>query len=355
MHGEKALSTPFTKRVIAQLPKVYAVSSITLGDVRYLLAATEAEGQCLLFSPPNWDASVVWNGPGGAMNLVPVPGHGAILAIQEFFPVFRSERAGIVWAEPGSDPETPWRVRRVLDLPFVHRIATLETGDGTYLLAATLCGCKSFQNDWSSPGGVYASRLPASPDGEWKLERVLDGVHKNHGLHVTTLDGRKAVLISGEEGLFALYGPKFTGDDWSSELLIDHEISDICSYDLDGCGRPEIVAIEPFHGDTLSIYRQIDSQWSLVFQRDIDFGHALWAGELRGVPSIVVGNRGGNRELMVLEVKATETMSFETRIIDADVGPAQIAVVCGESGQMLLEHNHGGGEVAVYRCVEANR
>jgi hypothetical protein len=85
-----------SKRVLARLDKVYAVAAVPAGGQIHLTAATEARGECLLFSPPDWRASVVWEDPGGTMSIAAVPGSdAAFLAVQErFFP--DAERAGIV-------------------------------------------------------------------------------------------------------------------------------------------------------------------------------------------------------------------------------------------------------------------
>ena len=47
-----------TKRVLASLDMAYAVCAVRLAGETHFLAATETRGPCLLFSPPNWDASL---------------------------------------------------------------------------------------------------------------------------------------------------------------------------------------------------------------------------------------------------------------------------------------------------------
>ena len=332
-----------TKRVIANLDMVYAVSPIHIHGELHLLAATESQGKCLLFSPPDWTPSTVWDGPGGTMSLVPLSdGDGAFLAIQEFFPVFQSEHAGIVYAEPGVGSAS-WTVRRVLDLPFVHRIETVNTPHGVYLIASSLCGGKAFVDDWSKPGAVYAARIPDDRSERWVLEPVLTGVGKNHGMHVTELQGEPIVLIAGEQGLFSIEVPVKKGCPFRSQQLLDHEISDMVAFDIDGDGQKEIVTIEPFHGDRLCIYKHTDAVWRLVMEQRISFGHALWAGVLRNQPAVVFGNRGGEKELVVLHPSTGDRL-----VIDRGVGPAQVAVVHEPARDMILSANHAVGEVALY-------
>jgi hypothetical protein len=334
------------KRVIAKLDMVYAVSSIHIHGERYLLAATESKGKCLLFSPPDWTPSTVWDGPGGTMSLVPLPhGDGEFLAIQEFFPIFQSEHAGIVYAEPRVGG-VPWTVRRVADLPFVHRIEAVDVGHGVYLIAASLCGGKAAVDDWSKPGTVYAAAIPGDRSERWTLEPILTGIGKNHGMHVTELQGRRVVLIAGQQGLFAIRLPAKEGDKFHSERLLDHEVSDVVAFDLDGDGQKELVTIEPFHGDRLCIYKNTPTGWRPGLAHRIAFGHALWAGTLRNRPAIVFGNRGGKKELAILNPS-----TGGCRVIDDGVGPAQVTVVHEPARDLILSANHGVGEVVLYEIT----
>ena len=86
------------KNILADLDGVYVVNSIVLDGRLHFLAATEKKGKCLLFHPDKWEASVLWDAPGGCMSVVAVPGRQkTIMAIQGFFPIFQSEGAGIVY------------------------------------------------------------------------------------------------------------------------------------------------------------------------------------------------------------------------------------------------------------------
>ncbi len=337
----------FTKRILSPLEKVYAVSPIQLNGTLHILAATEEHGRCLLFSPPDWTPSTVWTGPGGTMSLIPLldPSRG-FLAIQEFFPIFQSEHAGIVYAEPAPSL-TEWTIRRILDLPFVHRIETIKTAHSLYLVAATLCGGKAFRDDWSKPGTVYAGRIPDDPKESWTLEPVFTGINKNHGMYVTKIQNRPVVLVTGTEGLFSLQPPNLKNPHWNSERILDHEISDLFTYDLDADGKKEIVTIEPFHGDRLRVYRNTDTGWQPILDEPIAFGHALWAGLIQNQPVILFGNRGGQKELAILN-PATK----QRQIIDRDIGPTQVTVLRDQGRDLILSANHAAGQVALYKVTE---
>jgi len=350
--GGSTKSLIIKKQTLAKLNKVYAVSTIQLGGCIHFLAASEGHDRCLLFTSPDWEASVVWDGPGGCMSLVPVPEHeGALIAIQEFFPIFRSENAGIVYVEVGKTITDPWHVKRVLDLPFAHRIAIVRVSKVFYLVAATLCGGKDFQDDWSKPGTVYVGPIPNNPSDKWLLKPILKGISKNHGMHVTTLNKRQVVMISGKEGLFMLQVPENLSSRWECERLLEHEVSDVYSFDLDNDGISEIVTIEPFHGNSLVVYKNMSKKWQPVFETSMDFGHVVWAGRILGESAIIGGFRGGSKELFLLCPKAPDLKDFSRRTLDEGVGPTQIAVVHKQECDLILSANHGQNEVTLYRLT----
>lgn len=341
------------KHVLAKLEAVYAVSRIMISNKTHLMAASEEHGKCLLFTPPNWSPSVVWEAPGGTMTLTPIPDRpGCMLAIQEFFPVFQSENAGIVYAEAGEKPTEPWSVHRILDLPFVHRVELVPTESVPYLVAATVCSGKAFTDDWSKPGVVYAGVIPEHPQDHWVAKPILEGISKNHGMCVATLDGHHVVLIAGMEGLFSLLVPETPGEAWRYERLLDHEISDLCVLDVDGDGSFEIVTIEPFHGDALAVYKSQSGGWRKIYELPVDFGHVIWAGRILNGPALLAGSRGGAKELALLRPACSAPLILDRIVIDHQVGPTQVTVMHEESCDSVLSANHGTNEVSLYEITE---
>jgi hypothetical protein len=342
-----------SKRVLAHLDKVYAVAAVPVGGQIHLIAATEAHGECLLFSPPDWRASVVWEGPGGTMSIAALPGSdAAFLAVQErFFP--DAERAGIVCAQADSDTRLPWAVRRIIDLPFVHRFEFVRVGSKQVIVAATLIGRGANATEWQDPCAVYAGPVPERTDGPWQLEPVLEGITKNHGLFVERKRNGDVVLVSAHEGVFALHPPARGKERWTHDLILPGEVSDIVTADIDGDGRRELLSIAPLHGHIFAIHKKgSGGRWREVYSSELDFGHVVWGGELLGEPAIIVGSRGGNKALTLLRPHPGRVWQMETTIIDEGVGPNQIAVVQVPGRTQILSANHGAGEVALYDLTD---
>jgi hypothetical protein len=337
------------KSVLAKLDGVYAVSTINLWNKTHFLAATESHGEGLIFSPPDWRASLLWDGPGGVMCMVGIPGtQGALLSVQKFFPIFQSDDAEIAVSR-WSEEEKAWRTRSVGRLPFVHRIEIVGVGGTPYVVAGTLCGGKAYQDDWSRPGAVCVAAIPDADEGELAFETVITGIAKNHGMHKTSVDGRPAVFVSGQEGVFCLKAPEAGSRVWRSERVLDREVSDMWMYDIDGDGRAELLTIESFHGNVMSIYKLAGATWTPVFSKSIDFGHVVFGGQIAGRAGIVVGSRGGRKDLeMLFPTFQNGRLRMDQVVLDGGVGAAQIAVVGRGTQTLVLSANHATGEVALY-------
>ena len=240
------------KTQLASLPWIYAVSAFLIGGQQFFLAASELEGEggsCLLIDPVSGRIETLWNAPGGVMSLVPVPEEeGTFLSIEEFYPVFKSERAAI-YKTSVHLTEKGWEIhkREICRLPFAHRITLLQEPDGSYLAAANLCRSKKFVEDWSDPGGIY---IGAYSGGTVTLEQILGGLSKNHGMYTQTTPAGDVLWIGAHEGLVRCWRED---GQWKTAFVLREEISDICIADIDGDGEDELAVIEGFHGDKASV------------------------------------------------------------------------------------------------------
>lgn len=343
----------FTKRKLAAAEQGYQVTSISLLGKQCVLAAAEGTGPGLVFPVPDLTPSVLSAEPGGCMGFAPVPGRpDEVLMITEFYPIFQSDGAGIHHYRAVDGFAKPWEGKRVLDMPFVHRIATVEAGGVGYLVGATVCGGKDFRDDWSRPGTVYVTRIPDDRDGEWTAEPVIEGIHKNHGMNVGTYEAEETIFISGTEGVFALKVPAAPGLSWDVEQIIDHEISEVFPFDLDGDGVDELAVIEPFHGETIAVYKQSGPGWHRVFHAGLGFGHGLWAGKLAGEAGVIVGNRAGTKNLCCYRVSSVSPFGMEEIVIDAGAATTNMTVVDLSGGQAIVASNPEHEEYALYTVEE---
>jgi hypothetical protein len=331
-----------TKRHLCDLPCCYAASYVERNGRNLLLLAPDAPGPCYGFDSVTFQQETVWEQPGGTMAMIPVPGgNGDFLAVQRFFPGFQAQKAEVVHAQ---NKNGEWYIKTLFQLPYVHRFEVLERDGRRYLLCGTLCTSKKNENDWSSPGGLYAAELPDDPNNPIKLSQIASGMTRNHGFwRVNQL----TALTSCDQGVYEVWPPDKRGGNWVVHKIIDKPASDIALCDIDGDGENEMAVIEPFHGSQFNIYRKGENGYSLLYQypHKTEFLHVVWGGKIRGQPVFIGGCRGGNKELFLLRWQNGKIVN---EIIDKGAGPANVSVINMPDRDLILAANHEIGEGAVY-------
>jgi len=345
----------FKKKILGKIDSCYASSSNVVDSKRNIIFATEGTGPCYMYSEPNFEQSTIWDAPGGTMSIIPIPGkNGDLLAIQNFFPTYQSANALIVWAHPKKDGT--WSVKTLLCLPYVHRFDILTVGEVNYLICATLCSTKQFTDDWSDPGKIYVGVLPDDLSQTIELKVIKEGLTKNHGYARAIWNGKTSSMITCEEGVFAITPPQSPNGDWTIETVLERPVSDIAVIDIDGDGIDELVTIEPFHGGNFLINKKIGDHYEVVYKypQEMEFGHVVWGGKLRGIPTIIGGYRSLKKELFYIQCQSTSPLKFKTETIESGTGPSNIAVLNGENEDIIIASNHGINEAALYFVTNKN-
>ena len=340
----------YSKKVIASMPKAYAIGMFDGEDAKSFVIGVEKDGPIRRFALDGTPMETVTEGPGGVMTITQVPGRkDQLLATSEFFsPNFGSDTAGIVSYTRAADGT--WSSHRICDLPYVHRFGVLTGADGQlWLIACTIKGaCRKIKNDWLTPGAVYVAKLGDHLETETVELTELSGCQlQNHGFW-TNADHTLA-LVSTAAGVFRYVPPATADGDWSVSCLIVQPTSDICVADFDGDGHDEILTLSAFHGDTLSVWHETENEdtyakvWEDPEKRD--FLHAIWSGEIYGDPCAVIGNRKGGRDLFRVHYADG---SYQLEMIDHDRGPANCWVLTDGDVTRVIAANRETDEVALY-------
>lgn len=339
------------KRKLADLNKCYSVAPLKIDGQDRILVAAEKQDPCLLFDTDGSELETVWEGPGGVMSMVQVPGgNGSFLATHKFYSPNDSKEAKIVIAQPGEDG---WTVRTLVDLPFVHRFDILKGKDRNWLLACTLKSGHEFKEDWSSPGKVWAAELPAdlsgfNEDNQLQIMPIAEELLRNHGYSRIACGDHDECLVGSENGVFR-FAPPDQDDSWNLEKLIDSPTSDMLLVDLDEDGKDELITLSPFHGDQISIWKDLGNGFEKIWDygEKTEFLHAITAGKINGKPTAFIGNRKGKRNLYALTWDpASET--FVTEVIDTDRGPANVMYFNKDGRDRLVATNRETDEIAMY-------
>ena len=335
------------KETILNIPNVYTATAFQVDGTTYVAAGSETEPEVHLCQMDNRQVEQLPDCPGGMMSFVPVPGHSdQFISIMGLFPPFIGNDAGLFLHQR---EDGGWRTVRAMDLPFAHRCEIISHGGKNFLLAASVSIHKENPSDWSRPGELHLVSLDRQSSIPWNSEVLDISVVRNHGMSRARIGGNETVCISGAEGIFSL--ERDVRGRWEFRPVFDGEVSEMSFADLDGDGQDELVTIEPFHGETLSIYKRSGEQWVKQFTAPLSFGHGLSAGRFNRMPVVIAGNRSGSLNLEMFIIGDLEQGAVKKSVVEPDAGPTQTQVFSFDGRDYILSANQRKHEVALYREV----
>lgn len=345
------------KKVIGNLEKCYSVAPLTYHGKKHMLVAAEKVNQCRLYDLEGNQEDVIWEGPGGTMSMVQVPGSdGYFLATHKFYSPNDSKEAKIILAYP-DDGE--WKVRTLAQLPFVHRFDIISRNGINYVIACTLKSGHEYKEDWRSPGKIQVCVLPedlSTIDEQHPLEFTVlkDGLLKNHGYCKVCVNGIDKSYVAANEGIFECTPPESANAEWEIRQILEEPSSDMAFADFDGDGELEMLTISPFHGEKISIFKKQNGQYQKVYtyEKDAEFAHGIWGGEICGKQGVLIGHRKGARNLLFFTCADAKKLTFKAELLDSDVGPANVLHYTNDGKDYILSANREIDEIALYK-VEA--
>jgi hypothetical protein len=332
------------KKVILEIEAIYTANAFSVGSNFYIGAGSETKPEVYLYDIINGLSSQVSGSPGGMMSFIPVAGSPELfVSIMGLFPPFIGGEAGLYRHRRINGD---WKTDRALHLPYAHRCEILNRGGKNFLFAATVSTYKENPKDWSNPGELHIIELDDTQGAVWRSQVLDKRVTRNHGMTRARINGIETLCISGMEGIFFL--EQRPGEDWHLQPLFDREVSEMAFIDLDGDGLDELVTIEPFHGETLNVYKNTGKKWELRISDSLSFGHGLSSGIRQKNPVIVVGNRSGSLALEAFAVHDLLKGKYDRIVIEEDAGPTQTQVFSVGDLDYILSANQRKNEVALY-------
>jgi hypothetical protein len=286
--------------------------------------------ELLWFENPGWERHVITAEAAGMINMDASDTDGdGIPEIGLAYGFSTNPSAGegnIAVLKHTGDPTEAWELTEIDAVPASHRIRFGDIdGDGDEVLvnAPILHG--------DATGFEDPDRLPTPlvfyRPGDWERRSITE---ENQGVvHGLMLwdgdgDGRHAVVSAGRLGIHA----HLLGDDgtWLRERLsvgVDAPYPNGGSSDL-GAGRlgddPFFVAIEPFHGNQVAVYRRAaGTGWQRqVIDTELVNGHSLLVADLSGDGNgeiVAAGTRGPKNLYLYRAVDGTGE-TWERAVID---------------------------------------
>ena len=332
------------KQVIANSPAPYSVNTFHLKEKMFIGVGSEGPHPSFLIDLSNNNIVKVSDGPGGTMCLSPALINDTdLISVMGMFPPFVGMDAGVYVHSLKSGV---WCTRKILTLPFAHRCEILNKMGTYYLFLSSVSKEKSHPDDWSNPGELYVIPVNMLSPLENFGKPLLNNVTRNHGMIKTHIGGNESVCISGSEGIIAVLPDNKAA--WRTEILFDKEVSEFEFYDIDNDCKNELITIEPFHGNSLNIYKRSGNSWIHSYQAELSFGHGLSVGQFNEVPSIAVGSRGGDKSLLLFSVYDLKQNQIAKHVIEENAGPTQTRIFRHNSIDHILSSNQSKNEIALY-------
>jgi hypothetical protein len=331
------------KETILKIKNIYTANAFHINGNNYVGAGSETDPEVKLYDIDSSREERIPDCPGGMMSFLPVPdGKGKFVSIMGLFPPFIGGEAGLFFHRFSSGV---WSTIKAMELPFAHRCEFIRKKRDHFLIAATVSSYKENPSDWANPGELHVIDISRQEGFPWRSEVLDQKLFRNHGMTKTILDGEEVVCVSGAEGIFSIHKKE---NDWQLDLLFPHEASEMSFIDLDGDGIDELVTIEPFHGNTLCMYKKIENEWRLLFSDTLSFGHGLSAGMFQGKPRVAVGNRSGSLSLEIFSIDDLSKGNVIKSVIESMTGPTQTQFFSAANVDYILSANQRKNEVAIY-------
>lgn len=268
-----------------------------------LIALASNMTELVWFENPGWQRHVIGTDLPHMINLAArdIDGDGIPEIVLAYgFSMNAAQSAGrIAVLHHHGDPRQIWDVKEIDRLPTSHRLrwADIDGSGHDVLINTPLTAADAVGPD-------YRGHVPLVyyEPGEWKRKLISDAEEGVvHGIFVTDWDhnGRDALLIGGFLGIHLYrYGAAGT---WTRTQIAKGNPapwpkggnSDIAVGTLHG--ERFLSGIEPWHGNEVVVYRQVQGQWNRdVIDSSLLDGHSVVTADFDrdGSDEIVVGFRG---------------------------------------------------------------
>ena len=269
-----------------------------------LIALASGMTDLIWFEGPGWERHVLASGLKRMINLAVLDTDGdgipEILVAHEFANLAKNSIGVVSLLHSQGDPRKPWSVKEIDRITTSHR---LRVANGMFINAA-LTGAKADAPD-------YRDNVPlvSYKPGDWKRQMIStadEGVV--HGIYIYDWngDGLEDVLTASFLGIHVNLAQK--DGSWKRERISG---GDSAAWPKSGSSdvavghsgkRRFLAAIEPWHGNQVSIYNELKGVWKReVIDTSLVDGHTIVTADLNkdGHDEIIAGYRGEGRSVYI--------------------------------------------------------
>lgn len=273
-----------------------------------LIALTTRGDELVWFENPTWERHTLARGFPHMINCVAVgadsEGIPEIVLASEFSNVARNSLGVVSVLHHDGDPRRPWKATEIDRIPTSHRLrlADIDGSGKPVVINAALTGPEAEPPDYRGETPLVYYR-----PGIWKRETISPSNNGLvHGIYILDWDGdgRDEILTAGFEGIHLFKLAK--EGSWSRSTLTSGSpdpwpksgSSDIAVGHI--AQERYLAAIEPWHGNMVSIYRLQNGAWQRqVIDDSLADGHTIQTADFDddGSAQVVAGYRGGSHNL----------------------------------------------------------
>jgi FG-GAP-like repeat len=303
-----------------------------------LIALASGMKELFWFENPTWERHVIVGNQSHMINCAAwdTDGDGIpeIVLATEFANVAKNSIGVVSVLKHNGDPRQPWTATEIDRITTSHRLrwADIDGSGHKVLINAPLTGAKADAPDYRDHTPLVFYR-----PGAWKREMISDaneGVV--HGIYIVDWDGKKrdAILSASFVGIH-LYRYGKDGK-WSRTEIARGDpapwpksgSSDVAVGHL---GKQRyIAAIEPWHGNQVSIYHERKGAWERqVIDDSLVDGHTVWTGDFNhdGNDEVVAGFRGKGHRVYIYSAGDAKGTKWSRQVLDdGGMGAAACAI-----------------------------
>ena len=210
-----------------------------------------------------------------------------------------AKSGAVFYLIPPADRTQKWTPVQLEHEPTTHRMRWFATPTGKFDLVVLPLHGRGNKGGKGDGVRTLAYHKPSDAESKWSTTVIDDRMHTSHNFEVAQWDKDAAneMLLGGLEGVFLL-NPAINGG-WTRQQISNNPTGEV-RQGAGARGEKFIAAIEPMHGNQLSVYTAAKGKklWDRnVIDDSLDQGHALATGDFLGNGSdqIVVGWRGTRR------------------------------------------------------------
>ena len=301
-----------------------------------LIALASGMSEFVWYENPTWKRHLIAGGLSHMINCAFLdggPGGTPEIVLASGFSMVPKESAGIVSVlRPKADPTEPWTITEIDRLSTSHRlrVAHPEGIAHPIVVNAPLANADAVAPDYRGENALVFYR-----PGTWKREYISrENQGLVHGILIVDWDGdgRDEVLTAGFEGvhLFKLAAGKWTRTELLKGDPAPWPKSGTSDISIGRLGKERfLAAIEPWHGNEVSIYRRNGNTWDRqVIDTSLVDGHTIQTADFDhdGNDEIISGFRGGSRSVYIYKYDPAAKKWNRSTLDDGGIAAAACAV-----------------------------